>query len=311
ASRFHTACGQAVNTSPFQMVFMPVHYNYAMSEAGGPMYWHNNMGKFQPCSMYFGSLQWHGDDIQNGPFHAFGKITASLNHVGHPDEDLKASPLQAHKWINATISWGLTGSVDNTGNLSRLRINGTDAYAKYSYSTMTGGGEYGSHMAGFDKHSGVAYNHLRMGGTSRISDAAAAAASVAGAYKGNFSSDVTLDELHVWKSDGDAAPDTLWLRGRYYNLRSQTGGAGLFTSQAFALPPAAGAKSKLLGVSWTWVGESTDPATGARKLFDYGDNAFGIAGRDLEPRVRLSVTDGGVAYGPYDDDGFSPMLTAG
>src|SRR6185503_1788219 len=28
ASRFHTACGQAVNTSPFQMVFMPVHYNY-------------------------------------------------------------------------------------------------------------------------------------------------------------------------------------------------------------------------------------------------------------------------------------------
>jgi len=59
------------------------------------------------------------------------------------------------------------------------------------------------------------------------------------------------------------------------------------------------------------VGETTDPATGARKLFDYGDNAFGIAGRDLEPRVRLSVTDGGVAYGPYDDDGFSPMLTAG
>src|SRR4029078_13386524 len=116
-------------------------------------------------------------------------------------------------------------------------------YTKYSDSTMTGWGEYGSHMAGFDKHAGGAYNHLRMGGTSRISDAAAAAASVAGAYRGNFSSDVTLDELHVWKSDGDAAPAPPWLRGRYCNLRGQTGNAGLFTSQAFTLPPAAGVKS--------------------------------------------------------------------
>jgi hypothetical protein len=308
ASRYHDSCGQAVNTSPFQMVFMPVHYNSAMSEAGGPQYWHANMGKFQPCSMYFGSMQWHGDSGQNGPMHAFGKITASLNHIGHPDEGLNPSPLQAHKWINATVMWDLTGASDPTGNLSRLRINGTDAYTKFSYSSMTGFAEGYTRMAGFDKHSGGAYNHLRMGGTSRICDAATSAATIAGAYKGNTSSDVTIDELHVWKTTGTEW-DTLWLRGRYYNLRGQTGNAGRFTSQSFTLPAAASAKSKFLGVSWTWFGETTDPLTGARRLFDYGDNVFGAAGHDLEPHVRISVMDGEVAYGPYDDDGFSPVQT--
>lgn len=313
-SRYHTGCAQLINTTPFQMVYMPVQYNPSISESMGPLYWHNNMGKFQPSSIYFGSQQWHFDEIYTaGAGHAFGKITSCLNHLGHAGEATKPSPLRAHRWMHATVSWNLNGTSDASGNRSKLFINGTDAYTPFSYSTMTGWAEFFNRMNGFDKHSGDAYNHMRIGGTSRISDAAAANTSYLGAYPGNYSADVTVDELYVWKSAADGDPFITWMRGRYYSLRGETAQEGRFTSQALGLTPSPGGPVppvKILGASWTWYGEETDPATGVRMLHDYGGNILGTAGRDMQPRVRLSVVDGGLTFGPFVDDGFSAVLSA-
>jgi hypothetical protein len=164
-------------------------------------------------------------------------------------------------------------------------------------------------MMGFDKHNGDAYNHMRIGGTSRIADVATTGVSVPGAYRGNYSSDATIDELYVWKNASDASWDTQWVLGRYYNVKKEPSGAGTFTSQQISLTPAGGGNVKVLGASWTWYGEETDPATGDRVLYNYGQSATGTANGDLQPRVQLSVKDGGLIYGPYFDDGFSPVLS--
>lgn len=313
--RHHDPCAQDLNVWPFGLVFMPVQYNPSLSDANAPLWWHNNMGKFQSRSLYFGSMQWHSDeqfDASTSNGHAFGKITTCLNHLGHPDEATSPSPLQAHRWINVAFSWGLNGASDPTGNLSQLYVNGTAAYSKFSYTSMTTFADGIDRMNGFNLHAGGAFNHMRIGGTSRISDAAYALATSGGGYRGNYSSDATIDELYVWSTDVGNPPDLLWQRGRYFNLRGQTGGEGLFTSQAINLPPASGGGSpavKVLGASWTWYGDGTDPSTGARTLFDCSGNILGMPNLDLKPAVKVSVLDGTLTYGPFSDDGFSPVLS--
>lgn len=308
-SRYHDPCAAAVNVSPFELEFMPAHYRPDLSETVGPKYWYNNMGKFEPCSMYFGSKQWHQDSIfTSGSAHEFGKITSCLNHLGHAGEASKPSPMQGHKWMNLTFSWGLNGNPNPAGDLSRLYINGTQTYTKYSSFTMTAFTDYGDRMNGFEKHAGGAYNHMRLGGTSRIADAAVQAAT--GAYKGNYSSDATIDELYVWKDDATVTFDQQWAAGRYYNPRKNTGGA-TFTSQTISLPPAPSSKVKVLGASWTWYGEDADPATGERRLWSYSGGTDGMPVSDLQPRVRFSLQDAGLLYGPLADDGFSPVLGSG
>jgi hypothetical protein len=309
-SRHHDSCGSQINVTPFALVFMPVQYNYGTSEATQPLFWSGNMGKFRPCSMYFGSMQWHADSGQGGsPAHQFGRITDCLNHLGHIGEPPKPSPFRAHRWINATFSWWLNGS-DYTGtNSSTIWLNGTQSYAMFSFSTMTGWAAGSSRMMGFDKHCGGAYNHMRIGGTSRISNDAKNIAAISGAYRGNYSSDATIDELYVWKSPSDGAYDALWTSGRYYNIKRQAAGVGSFTSQQISLPPSGGGSVKILGASWTWYGEECNPSTGMRTLNTYRSSIDGATpSGDLQPFVNLSVSDGGLLYGPFSDDGFSPLL---
>jgi len=311
--RHHSPCSANINVWPFGLFFMPVHYNHDTSDLVGPQSWALNIGKFQSCSMWFGSKQWHTDDqFTTGNAHEFGKVTSCLNHIGNSDETMKPNPLQGHRWINVAFSWGLNGTQDFGGNLSKLYINGTASYTKYSYVSMSGFGDGLDRMNGFNKHSGGAYNQMRIGGTSLICDAARAVATNTGSYRGNYSSDATLDEVYTWPNDG-FAPDLLWSRGRYYTLRGQTNSEGLFTSQTIALPPAGGVGAtpvKVLGSSWTWYGEDADAVTGNRVLWDYGGNLTGTPSRDTEPAVELSVIDGGgLTYGPFSDDGFSPVLS--
>ncbi|MBI3854430.1 MAG: putative Ig domain-containing protein, partial [Planctomycetes bacterium] len=305
-TRYHNSCGAAVNVSPFEMAFWPTQYNPGISEtSGGPKFWSNNIGKFEPCSIYFGSKQWHFDDIfTSGNGHEFGKITKCLNHLGHLGEPPKPTLLRAHRWMNTTFSWGLLGGNDASGNYSKLYLNGTELYTPYSLVSMSGFPDYYDRMNGFDKHSGGAYNHMRIGGTSRV---ALAAIQPSGAYKGNFTADATVDELFVWKSDSDAAFDLQWSRGRYYNVKKEASFRGTFTSQAISLPPAPSGLVKVLGASWTWYGEESDPMTGDRVLYTYS-GASGLAGADLQPTVTFSLQDGAMLYGPLSDDGFSPVL---
>ncbi len=312
-TRYHDSCGSAVNVSPFEFCFWPVQYDPNQSEyGGGPKFWSNNIGKFEPCSLWFGSKQWHFDsNFTTGSGHQFGKITKCLNHLEHASETpgSKPSPLRAHRWMNATFSWALNGVADPTGNLAKLYLNGTENYSAFSQASMTGFQDGFNRMNGFDKHSGGAYNHMRIGGTSRVANAAVPVGQ--GGYRGNYSSDVTIDELYVWKTETDAAPDLLWTLGRYYNVRRETTSEGVYTSQSISLPPAGGGSVKVLGASWTWYGEESDPATGDRVLYDYSGNAFGLPNGDLQPRVRLSLVDGGMVYGPLTDDGYSPVLDLG
>jgi hypothetical protein len=65
----------------------------------------------------------------------------------------------------------------------------------------------------------------------------------------------------------------------------------------------------VLGLSWTWYGETVDE-NGKPVIYDYNSSTGGPS-RELEPKVQLSLVDGdgaaAVAYGPWDDDGFSPV----
>jgi hypothetical protein len=85
-SRFHTPCNQSVYVWPWAQWFYPSNYQYQSSESIGPKYWHNNCGQFQPCSIVWGSKQWHSSSSGSLPrTHQFGKLSNTLNHLAHDD----------------------------------------------------------------------------------------------------------------------------------------------------------------------------------------------------------------------------------
>jgi len=319
--RFHDSCGQNVNIWPFALWFYPSHYNPGTSEMAGPKYWENNIGKFEPASLVVGSKQWHGSSSgEPSPIHEFGRMTACLNHLDHLDHKwLKPSPLQAHRWINTAFMWNLASGDDPSGTATcRLWINGSESYTKYNYSDMSGYSSGHGRMSMFEKHDGGAYNHIRLGGSSFLSQSAKQYAQENGAYRGNFSGDHTIDEFYAWNNGGD--PLILWQGGRYYRPTgagaSGAGGMatqGRFTSQALTTmvpyaqrqpaPPSntqapggiaavsGGTQTaepptlRVLGMSWTWYGELPDHRLnpwaqwdGARLLYDYNGATTGEAG---------------------------------
>ncbi|MBI3857168.1 MAG: hypothetical protein HY293_15895 [Planctomycetes bacterium] len=349
-SRYHDSCGQNVNVWPFALWYYPSHYNPGTSEAVGPKYWHNNMGKFEPSSIVGGSKCWHGSSSGSpSPGHEFGRMTVCLNHLDHQDHKwLKPSPLQHHRWINTTFMWNLSVGADNSGtNTSKLWINGSEAYTKYNYCGMTGFTSGYSRISMFEKHDGGAFNHIRLGGASRLCQTAQQNSPENGAYKGNFSGDHTLDEFYAWNTAG-AQFDLLWTAGRYYkpSTAGGTGGGGVasqgrFTSQALtnmvpftprllAPPSTSGGGGvsggtqtaepptlRILGMSWTWYGDLIDHNLtpyqswdGHRVLYDYSRDPQGLPSKDLEPKVGAGIDDGGQIYGPYYDDGFTAILNS-
>ena len=333
-SRYHRVCGQNVNIWPWAMWFYPTHYNVATAESNGPKYWHNNQGQFHPSSLAWGSKQWHNASGGWLPeVHEFGNLSNSLNHLDHVKDNpacaTKPSPLKGHHWINTTITWQFMGT-DQNQTTSKMYINGNTLYLPFTYTTMTGGWGAGhNNFWNWDKHDGGESNHLRLGATSKIADAAV---TTIGAYKGNYSGDHTVDEFYAWKSSTDADPLTLWLRGRYYKPLDKAYGEGIFVSQALsfvstnprtAAPPTSiptpggmgGAPGsvptiapqiRVLGLSWTWYGEGIDPNTGLQTLYDY-NTPLGIAVSDVKPRVLAGIRDGNASYGPFDNDGFSAV----
>lgn len=356
-SRYHTPCGAQVHVWPFAQWFYPSNYQAGasgISENTGPKYSHNDCGQYQPCSIVWGTKQWH--ESSSGPLggnsgnsgHSFGKISACLNHLGHDDcvklnrlnPRAKPSPLRAHRWLHTTFSWNLMGGSDTSGLMySKMYINGvasgpSSPYIPYTYTTMTGGwAEHYDRMNYFDKHDGGEYNQMRLGAPSRI--AKAAVAGETGAFRGNFSGDHTVDELYVWKSEGEGDPLVLWQRGRYYKPLENAYGEGRFLSQPISLlpslarllpppstavPPGMGGrvqdgsiqtanvqKVRVLGISWTWFAEDVDPETGRPQLFDYNDPTLGIAVDDVRPTLKLGIRDGQLTYGPFEDDAFSAV----
>src|SRR5204863_5375921 len=161
----------------------------------------------------------------------------------------------------------------------------------------------------WDKHDGGEANHIRLGVPSKIGEKPGAP------YRGNYTADGTIDEFYCWKSEADAEPKVLWERGRYANpsrsSAAATGGGGgaTFTSRAIdltqglrvlappagsgtgAVPPAAEiAQARILGISWTWYGESQDE-NAKPVIYDYNSNS-GPPVKELEPKVQLGIVDG-------------------
>ena len=334
-SRYHNPCAQGVYVWPFEMLFYPSNYSYQSSESVGPRLWANNVGQFQPCSFSWGSMTWHSDSITTiggaNSQHQFGKMTNTLNHLSHDDcmqlnsinPNAKMSPFRAHRWMSVSFSWNLVGSWDPSGHmLNRLFINGTSSgsnspYTPWTWTTMTGGWQEGyNRMNGFERHAGNEFNQMRLGGTSQIA-VGARMGTMNGAYRGNYSADFTYDELYVWQRDSDGDPILLWQRGRYAKPLSM--GEGIFTSQPIALPPAAApAVTRVLAVSWTWMGEGVDWSDpflypgGKPIVYDYSD-PYGVAVNriDVQPRVGVAIRDGALLYGPFDRDDLSAVRDSG
>jgi hypothetical protein len=201
-------------------------------------------------------------------------------------------------------------------------------------------------MQGFEKHDGGAWNHIRLGGSSMLADQARNNSPENKSYKGNYTGDHTIDEFYAWATAGGNS-ETLWMAGRYYKPTSGagTGGGGVasqgrFTSAALTAmlpyaprvlaPPTTGSGGgsmtaapptlRVLGMSWTWYGEPTDhyltPLAnwdGRRVLYDHSGNGGngggeGMPQADLEPKCGAGIDDGGQVYGPFYEDGFSPIL---
>lgn len=354
-SKFHTPCGQQVNVWPFALWFFPSHYDPGQSEVAGPKYWHNNSGQFEPASLCMGSKAWH--DVSVG--HEFGRLTVCLNHLDHDDHKyLKPNPFRHHQWMHTAFVWSLNGTDPSGVQSSKLFVNGSDAYSKYSYTSMTNGWAAGrSKLSKFDRHDGGEFNQIRVGGVSKIANAAelsGAGSLTAGAYRGNYSGDHTVDEMYMWNTD-TYDPNLQWMQGRYYvpssgGGRTGGGGEGRFTSDVLdrmipyaprQLPPpssvqppggtASGGTAladpssvRILGVAWTYYGERHDESQqeyaqvvrqgeqeGHRRfVYDYGNNRLlaGVPTGQRRAIVRVGIQDGSLVYGPFEEDGFSPVL---
>jgi hypothetical protein len=337
-SRWHANCGQNCHVYPWTMIFFPAHYQPDMADVGVPFYRGEAIGRFRPCTLVWGHTEWH-----HGYDHSwFGNISTCVNHLGHSDEighggmtsssermdRLKQNPLQAHRWVNLTANWSLRGP-EFRGEGSKFWINGSTNLIPFNWTTVRPGdpATCTDKIRIWDNHDGGDANHMRLGGTSKIGDKPGAP------YRGNHSSDGTVDEFYVWKNETDADPKVLWERGRYANpsrVSSTATGGSTFTSQDIdltqglrVLPPPAGmtsasgptaadtAQIRVLGLSWTWYGETTDE-TGKPVISDYYGTTGG-PGRELEPKVQVGIVDGNgasaVSYGPWDDDGYSAVET--
>jgi hypothetical protein len=353
-SKYHTPCPSDVHVWPFAMWFFPSHYDPGQSETAGPKYWHNNCGQFEPASLVFGSKAWRNVS----PGHAFGRLTSCLNHLGHEDHKyLKPNPFRHHHWMHTSFVWSLNGGDASGMQISKLFVDGSDVYSKYSSASMTSGSG-GTKLDRFDRHDGGNEgNHIRLGGTSKIANSAMlsnAGSLTQGAYRGNYSGDHTIDEVYMWNND-TYDPNLQWMQGRYYvpsggGGRTGGGGEGRFTSDVLdrmvpyaprQLPPPSrisppgGAVSggtslvapstvRILGVSWTYYGERLDEsqqdyaewvrqpeAEGHKRfVYDYGNNTStaGIPTGQRRAFVRLGIQDGSLVYGPFENDGFSPVL---
>jgi hypothetical protein len=337
-SRWHENCGQNCHVYPWTLIFFPAHYQPDMADVGVPFYRGEAIGRFRPCSLVWGHTEWH-----HGYDHSwFGNISTCVNHLGHSDEigrsamanavermdRLKQNPLMAHRWVNLTATWALKG-LEYTGEGSKLFINGSTSLVPFNWTTVRPGDPASrtDRIYIWDKHDGGDPNHMRLGGTSKIGDKPGAP------YRGNYTADGTIDEFYAWKTEADADPKVLWQRGRYANpSRSSTGtgGGATFTSKAIdltqglrVLPPPSGQTTaggaaaadlgqiRVLGLSWTWYGETVDE-NGKPVIYDYNSSSGGPS-RELEPKVQLSLVDGdgpsAVAYGPWDDDGYAQVQT--
>jgi len=359
-SRYHEPCGQYVNVWPFAIWQYPSHYNSGLSEGThpspntggavwGPQYWHNNQGMFEPSSLVWGSKAWH--DVSAG--HSFGNMTRSLNHldhVGNPGCAAQPNILVGHKWIQTTCQLLLNGNDATNATCSKMYVNGSPGMGgastvmsnllPYNFYTMTTWGAGWNILDQWDKHSGGASNQLRLGATSKIAKAAIqtgkkdgdGTVGVAGAYKGNYTGDHTIDEFYVWDLSDDLKATLLWLQGRYYKPLDTNYGEGIFVSQPISfvaanprtaapasnIPTPGGSggppgsipvvqpQIRILGLSWTWYGEGLDPNTGLQTLMDYGGQ-FGVPKGDVMPKVLCGIRDGSQSYGPFDQDGFSAV----
>ena len=339
-SRWHQNCPQNCHVYPWTLIFFPAHYQPDIADVGVPFYRGEAIGRFRPCSLVWGHTEWH----HAAPAMSwFGNISTCLNHIGHSDEvgksafapaaermeRLKQNPWMAHRWINLTASWSLRGQ-DFAGTGSKMLINGSTSMLPFNWTTMRPGdpATITDKIYLWEKHDGGEANHMRLGGTSKIGDKPGMP------YRGNHTSDGTIDEFYVWKNETDADPKALWERGRYANPSRGSGASGkgdaAFTSKAVDLlsglrvlaPPAgqtttAGgaawekAQVQVLGLSWTWYGETQDE-NGKPVMYDYNSNT-GSPIRELEPKVQLGIVDGegasSISYGPWDDDGYSPVET--
>ena len=360
-SRYHYPCDQKVWVWPFAMWFYPVNYDPPFSEDARPEYSHNNMGKFNPVSVVWGSKTWHNTNRA----HEFGNLSGCLNHEGHIDmpcfqQGKKWNILKAHRWIHTALKWNLTG-VDQAGVLAEMHLNGNkpdstqyeqwldSTYRGYNYWRVTGHSQKEDRMPEFGQHSNYgsgspgSFNQMRFGGASSIAKSMSGDPELEWGYRGNFAGDHTIDEIYVWKT-ADPSPRTIWLRGRYSSPDGQYG-EGRFDSAPLELdkslsdrrlaapsnavapggggggtvaqPPSDPKRFRVLGMSWTWYGESLTPyerTLGPYQQGGYTGQKYLAAWEHtypkeaLKPTVKVTLYDATTNYGEFQNEYFSPVM---
>ncbi len=329
ADRRHEGPAGYFQPSPFCLWYLASHdaapYAAPPSESGVPYYKTGFPWGPQPmrtCSMTFGygysSYTRYGPDcIAEG-----GVATPTLNHLGHPDEAVRPSPMRGHRWAHVIATWNTARRED-----CRIFINGT-AYPGLKdvfYPTY----RPNSPVPWF-KHGTGEQNCLRLGVPSKYYKS-----DVEG-YQRNWPADATIDEFYWWNSkDRIDEAVTLARLGRFYKPIHNTYEEGSFTSQEIrtnlitrVLPPASphqptGAgpaptatapaptapprRIRLIGAQWTYYGEEAD-LSGARlseKIHDYGPTET-----DFPVECQLSILQGKDTHGPFKQAAWSRLAAA-
>jgi len=318
-SRFHAGETWYMNPSPFMLLYTATQdapaYQLSPAESAIPFY---NLGApsgvqgIRPMSLGWG----YGYSQMSGHWGAAaegGVLTPTLNHLSHPDA-WKPSYLKGHEWVHLVVTWSTPDP-----NSCRIYVNGQILpgttpvwYSDYRPSSWID----------WSRHADDSRNSLRLGAVSRYR------AENSGERNRDWAADATIDEVYVWSQVASAGVALgQWFDGRYYKV---TGADGYFTSGSIDLavetrkiPPASLTASpsggmgaspqplpvtspsvRLIGVSWTWFGETMTP-DGKEVLIE--GNGAGY----LEVATQVSLLTDGSIYGPYSSAGFSPIAGPG
>ena len=233
-------------------------------------------------------------------------MTPTLNHLGHSPADSAAAAtyFRGHQWVHAILRWNVAATSDVAVYVDGIRLPNSVGIWSGGYNPLP-------MSYSWDTHENGAPNSLRMGAVSKF--VTNFFGSNYAEYPRNFPSESTIDELYVWNNMAAVnSAVSLWQAGRYYQPRGA--GEAKFTSQelmaimgtprrlapasATVVPPTGPSPStapiplqvpklRLLGATWTWMGERVD-ASQTELLKDYRP------GPDLHPRVEFSVKVDGV-----------------
>jgi hypothetical protein len=304
AGRYHAMRPELLNPSPFGLFFVPP--GPSSLPGGAP-------GALRPASLVFG--------LGLSPRTGYNRETSEASgpaslHAAAATPSLELGPLRAGAWTQLAVTWKLPRRRLPPPDALRIYVDGRALPGTESVPHLTADGEEGvpfETTPRWTTHSlqaaagraGALWvkNTIRLGGeTSRLFDLPGDA----GFFPGNFSADGTVDEFYLWLDRGPQFNGGLWgiqehwKRGRYYVPDDRDPADARFTSVPVGLrrPPAR-----------RLDGEGAPPPPAPVRVL-----AVAWTCRPTEapgPSVELDVHGDGARWGPFRDEGGSPVRDAG